>query len=420
VGWYGREFGVAVPAVATALFFLVLILWSARSINRLAEQRETLETKLRQTQKMEAVGHLAGGVAHDFNNLLGVILGYADVILTETNLPHDTAKKLDEIRLAAEKATGLTRQLLAFGRQQVLKPVVLDLNKVVAENQTLLTRLLPEDIELQFHPAPGPLKVRADRTQIEQVLLNLSVNARDAMPQGGRLAIKTVATQLNYEDGPLDPGNYVLLEVTDTGIGMDAETQARVFDPFFTTKERDKGTGLGLSTVYGIVDQSGGFIQMTSQLARGTTFRVYLPEVNAPEYISASEPRTDSIGGNETVLIVEDSPSLRELFHHSLKASGYKVLEAGTGEEALQVVDTHAGPIHMLVTDVIMPGMGGRELAARFKEKRPESRVLYVSGYPDETIARRGVLESGVTLLLKPFGPVEFIRKVREQLDRAY
>ena len=418
VGWYGREFGVAVPAVVTALFFLVLILWCARSINRLSEQRETLETKLRQTQKMEAVGQLAGGVAHDFNNLLGVVLGYADMLLSEPRLEPGMAERLEEIRRAAEKATGLTRQLLAFGRQQVLKPVVLDLNKVVAENQTLLARLLPEDIELQFHPAAGAVKVKADRIQIEQVLLNLCVNSRDAMPDGGTLTLKTGGVALNSE-APVRPGQYAMLEVTDTGVGMDEATQSRVFDPFFTTKERDKGTGLGLSTVYGIVDQSGGCIYVDSEPGRGTTFRIYLPQVDAPEYVSVRETTPDSLSGTETILVVEDSPALRELFRHSLKASGYTVLEAGTGEDALQICDTHAGPIHILVTDVIMPGMGGRELASRFKEKRPHSRVLYVSGYPDETIARRGVIDSGVTLLLKPFGPAEFIRKVREELDQA-
>jgi signal transduction histidine kinase len=419
VGWYGREFGVAVPAIATALFFLVVILWCARSINRLSEHRELLESKLRQTQKMEAVGQLAGGVAHDFNNLLGVVLGYADMLLSEPKLEPVMSERLEEIRRAAEKATGLTRQLLAFGRQQVLKPVVLDLNRVVAENQTLLARLLPEDIELQFHPAPGQVKVRADRIQIEQVLLNLCVNARDAMPDGGTLTIKTGSANLTCSDAPVRPGQYTMIEVTDTGVGMDEKTQARVFDPFFTTKERDKGTGLGLATVYGIVDQSGGCIYVDSKPARGTTFRIYLPEVDAPEYVSVREATPETLAGTETILVVEDSPALRELFRHSLKASGYTVLEAGTGDEALQIVDTHAGPIHILVTDVIMPGMGGRELATRFKEKRPLSRVLYVSGYPDETIARRGVIDSGVTLLLKPFGPVEFIRKVREELDQA-
>ena len=419
VGWYGREFGVAVPAVATALFFLVVILWCSRSINRLSEHREVLEAKLRQTQKMEAVGQLAGGVAHDFNNLLGVVLGYADMLLSEPKLEPGMSSRLEEIRRAAEKATGLTRQLLAFGRQQVLKPVVLDLNRVVAENQTLLARLLPEDIELQFHPAPGPVKVRADRIQIEQVLLNLCVNARDAMPDGGTLTIKTGSADLSYTEAPVRPGRYTMIEVTDTGVGMDEKTQARVFDPFFTTKERDKGTGLGLSTVYGIVDQSGGCIYVDSKPARGTTFRIFLPEVDAPEYVSVREAAPEMLAGTETILVVEDSPSLRELFRHSLRASGYTVLEAGTGDEALQIVDTHPGPIHILVTDVIMPGMGGRELATRFKEKRPQSRVLYVSGYPDETIARRGVIDSGVTLLLKPFGPVEFIRKVREELDQA-
>lgn len=418
VGWYGREFGVAVPAVVTALFFLIVVLWCSRSINRLSEERETLEARLRQTQKMEAVGQLAGGVAHDFNNLLGVILGYADMLLTGEKLEPAVAERLDQIRRAADKATGLTRQLLAFGRQQVIKPVVLDLNKVVAENHALLGRLLPEDIEMQFHPSAGPLKVKADRIQIEQVLLNLCVNARDAMPEGGTLMIKTGCTELSGS-GPVKAGPYIMLEVTDTGVGMDEATQSRAFDPFFTTKERDKGTGLGLSTVYGIVEQSGGYIDVDSKPARGTTFRIYLPQVDAPEYVSVREPAPETLWGTETVLIVEDSPALRELFRHSLKASGYTVLEAGTGDEALQIVNQHAGPIHILVTDVIMPGMGGRELAARFKEKRPQSRVLYVSGYPDETIARRGVIDSGVTLLLKPFGPVEFIRKVREELDQA-
>ncbi len=391
------------------------------SVERDISARKDLEAKLRQTQKMEAVGQLAGGVAHDFNNLLGVIIGYVEILQMQKGLLPQSVDRLEQVERAARRAAGLTRQLLAFSRQQILEPTVLDVNKIVADSQKLLARLLPENIEFNFRAAPQTAKVRADRTQLEQVLMNLAVNARDAMPQGGSLSIETEIVKVDEayaatKQAAVRAGNYVVVVVTDTGIGMDAATQTRIFEPFFTTKERDKGTGLGLATVYGIVKQSDGYIWVYSEVGRGTSFRVYLPQVDAPE-TEETKPGPETALGTGTILVVEDSASLRELFRTSLETSGYTVLEAANGPQGLEIAEQYPGPIHMLVTDVIMPVMGGSELAARFAKVRPEARLLYVSGYPDETIVRQGELEAGVTFLQKPFGPVELVRRVRAELD---
>jgi PAS domain S-box-containing protein len=386
------------------------------------ELRESQEM-LRQSQKMEAVGRLAGGVAHDFNNLLTVINGYCEILLGRLG-PDDPARsELDAIKQAGERAATLTGQLLAFSRRQVLQPKVLDLNAVVANMDKMLRRVIGEDIALNVVLRPGLGRVKADPGQIEQVIMNLAVNARDAMPHGGRLTIEAANVELNETYArrliTVTPGPHVLLAVSDTGCGMDRETQARIFEPFFTTKEKGKGTGLGLATVYGIVKQSGGSIWVYSEPGQGTTFKIYLPRVEeavattaAPEATSARLPR-----GTETILLVEDAAGVRALARAVLLACGYSVLEAPTPGTALEIGARHDGPIHLLVTDVIMPEMSGREVAESLTRARPEMKVLYVSGYTDDTIGHHGVLEPGIAFLQKPFSPEALARKVREVLE---
>jgi nitrogen-specific signal transduction histidine kinase/ActR/RegA family two-component response regulator len=381
-------------------------------------ERQRLEQQLRQAQKMEAVGRLAGGVAHDFNNLLTAILGSADLLLGRLPLDHPERVEAEEIRKAAMWAADLTRQLLAFSRQQVLDPHVFDLSAVVANMDKMLRRLAPADITLRTRLAPDLGAVRADPGQIEQVIMNLAVNACDAMPGGGTLTIETANVELGTGHAPVHPGRYVVLTVSDTGMGMSATTQAHVFEPFFTTKERGKGTGLGLSTVYGIVKQSEGYVVLESEPGRGTTFRVYLPAVDAPvEAVAAGPARTESLRGEETVLVVEDQEPVRRLACKVLEREGYSVLAAADGPEALRVAAHHAGTIHILVTDVVMPGMSGREVEQRLAAERPEMRVLYLSGYADASIVRDGVLEPGLAFLQKPFTPETLARRVREVLN---
>jgi PAS domain S-box-containing protein len=386
-------------------------------------ERKHLEEQLRQSQKMEAIGQLAGGVAHDFNNLLTAINGYSSLALQRTNPEERIKNYLEEIRKAGERAANLTRQLLAFGRKQMLKPVALDLNEVVSEMNKMLRRLIGEDITLIVKLAPALKKIKADPGQIEQVLVNLVLNSRDAMPQGGHLTIETTNFDVDHEYSSkhlgVPPGSYVRLAVSDTGCGMDAETQARVFDPFFTTKDKGKGTGLGLSTVYGIVKQSGGSIWVYSEPGEGTTFEIYLPRLKvevAPTEISVAETRAPR--GSETILLVEDEEVVRGLAHQILEQAGYNVLDASGAEDAIRLCRARKEPIHLLLTDVVMPETSGKEIAHWLTSQQPATRVLFMSGYTDDAIVHRGVVDSGVQFIQKPFTPVALARKVREVLDR--
>jgi PAS domain S-box-containing protein len=386
-------------------------------------ERRALEQQLRHAQKMEAVGRLAGGIAHDFNNILMVISGYSEFLVERVGNNQEIRIPVQEIAKAAQRATGLTRQLLAFSRKQMLAPKVLDLNEVVTENLKMLTRVIGEDIDLVMIPGTDLGSVKADPNQIEQVIMNLAVNARDAMPQGGKLTIETsnVTLDENYArlHGPARPGEYVMIAISDTGMGMDSETQTHIFDPFFTTKGT-KGTGLGLSTVYGIVKQSEGYIWVYSEPAKGTTFKVYLPRVSetgeSVEEIPASS-MPDAQRNTETILVVEDEPTLLELGVEYLRRQGYSVMGASDGETALQLAQSHDGPIHLLLSDVIMPDMNGRQLARHLTALRPEVKVLYMSGYTENVIGHNGTLDQGVALLQKPFTLPALKAKVREVLD---
>jgi len=392
------------------------------AIQRDITERKVLEGQLRQAQKMEAVGRLAGGIAHDFNNLLTIIAGYSDMMLSRLAADDPLRAHVSEIRIAGDRAASLTRQLLAFSRQQVLAPQVLDLNAVVANMDKMLRRLIGEHIDLVTVCEKRLWHVKADPGQLEQVIMNLAVNARDAMPKGGKLTLETANVEL---DGAyarahvaVKPGRYIMLAVSDTGCGMDSETQSHLFEPFFTTKERGKGTGLGLSTVYGIVKQSGGNVWVYSELGRGATFKVYLPQVDEPlEEPRPVEARAVPARATETVLVVEDEVSVRSLVRGVLESRGYRVLEACHGADALSISDQHGGPIHLLLTDVVMPEMSGRDLASRVMPRRPEIRVLYMSGYTDDAIIHNGVLDAGTAFLQKPFTPDALARKVREVLD---
>jgi len=388
-------------------------------VRDVTEQRR-LQQQLVQSQKMEAVGRLAGGVAHDFNNLLTVILSYSDLLLEDRPRDAPDREDIEQIRKAAVGASALTRQLLAFSRQQVLEPRVLDVNTVVASTEKLLTRLLGEDISLTTSLAPGLGAVKVDPGQLEQIIMNLAVNARDAMPRGGRLSIETGNVEMDesYVRGhPVaHPGPYVMLAVSDTGIGMDAVTQARIFEPFFTTKEAGKGTGLGLATVYGIVKQSGGFIWVYSEPGHGTSFKIYLPRVDEP-VSRASAAAPELVGGSETVLVVEDVAAVRAVARQMLERHGYTVLEAPDGETALRLAGKHQGAIRLLLTDVVMPEVSGRQLADQLLELRPDMKVLFMSGYTDDAIVRHGVLQEGIAYLQKPFTPETLARKVRAVLD---
>ncbi len=383
-------------------------------------EKRLLESQLRQAQKMEAIGQLAGGVAHDFNNLLTTILGYADLAMHSAE-GEPIAESLSEIRKAGERAASLTRQLLAFSRRQVLEPKVLEVNALIEDLQKMLSRLIGEDIELRVALQPGVGRVLADPGQVEQVILNLAVNARDAMPRGGRLTIETADVELDEafaeRHATVRPGPYVMLAVTDTGIGMDAAIQARVFEPFFTTKEKSKGTGLGLATVYGIVKQSGGSIWLYSEPGKGATFKVYLPRVEqAPSSVGLVPGAVSVLGGSETILVVEDEEAVRRLTRRILEARGYRVLEAGNGAEALAAVREHGDAIHLLLTDLVMPDTTGADLAAKLQESRRDIRVLFMSGYTDDAAVRNGLLGPGHFFLQKPFTPDALARKVRAAL----
>jgi len=387
-------------------------------------EHRALEQQLRQSQKMEAVGRLAGGIAHDFNNLLMVISGYCEFLLERIGSDPELRAPALEIASAAKRAGSLTRQLLAFSRKQMLAPKVLDLNAVVTENLKMLTRLIGEDIELIMIPGGEIGAVQADPSQIEQVIMNLAVNARDAMPHGGKLTIETANVSLDESyarlHAPLEPGEYVMLAISDTGIGMDAETQTHIFEPFFTTKGT-KGTGLGLSTVYGIVKQSGGYVWVYSEPGAGTSFKIYLPRVDgAGEPVVAAEEEATQASmkrGHETILLVEDETNVRNLTRHYLETQGYIVLEAADPAAAIQISNSFSGLIHLLLTDVIMPGMNGHELAQRILSVRPGVKVLYMSGYTEGAIGNNGTLDAGLILLQKPFTLPALKAKVREVLD---
>jgi PAS domain S-box-containing protein len=387
--------------------------------------RKLLENQLQQARKMEAVGRLAGGVAHDFNNLLTIIKGYVEMALQRSLDRPELHGDIQRIENAADRAVTLVRQLLAFSRKQVLRPKILDLNAIVVNLDQLLRRLMNENIEMQTFVAKDVSAIKADPGQIEQVIMNLVVNARDALPDGGRIVIETSNVDLDsaytLDHAVVRPGPYVLLAVTDTGIGMTAETVAHIFEPFYTTKESGRGTGLGLSTVYGIVKQSGGYIWVYSEIGKGTTFKVYLPRVNdsVPASPAAETPPPTEQRGHETILLVEDEPAVRQLAERVLSKLGYKVLEAISPEDAERLAAANGAEIHLLLTDVVMPGISGRELAKRLSARCPQMRVLYMSGYTYNVIAQDGTLEEGISFLQKPFTPQVLTEKVREALDRA-
>jgi PAS domain S-box-containing protein len=426
--WKGRTFQVRVDPLRSStkrITGTIGILIDITDLKQAVADLKRLEEQLRQAQKMEAVGRLAGGIAHDFNNLLCIITGYSSLVAEGLPAEEPLREFVGEITKASERATGLTQQLLAFSRKQMLMPRVLSLNTLLTGLDRMLRRLIGEDIELSTTLGDDLHPVKADQTQIEQILMNLVVNARDAMPRGGRLSIATANIELSaadLRDSPeVAPGPFACLEVSDTGCGMDREVMAHLFEPFFTTKGQGKGTGLGLATVFGIVKQSGGLIRVASEPGRGTTFRIYLPRLQAEEPAEAHAPsaETSPCGGKETLLLVEDEDGLRALACHTLRQRGYHILEASNGEEALEISRQHAGVIDLLLSDVVMPKLGGHALAERLLAERPQARILFMSGFTDSALFRHGVVSGEVECLFKPFTPSALAEKVREVLDRA-
>ena len=395
------------------------VIWIGRDIS----SRKVLEEQLRQSQKMEAIGQLAGGIAHDFNNLLTAINGFSDLSLRRLEPEDPLRGNIEEVKKAGERAASLTRQLLAFSRKQVLQPKVFGLNSVISEVEKMLKRLIGEDIELRTVLDGDTGSVKADPGQIEQVIINLAVNARDAMPSGGRLTIETANVYIDegYADMRIavDPGQYVMLSISDTGVGMDEHVQSHIFEPFFTSKEAGKGTGLGLSTVYGIVKQSDGNVQVYSEVGRGTTFKVYLPRVDETAQVYKRAPEVEeNLQGKEIILLAEDEDIVRKLARQVLEMFGYQVLEAPNGGAALLICERHKDPIHLLITDVVMPEMSGPELTDRLVRLRPDLKVLYMSGYTDNAVIHQGVLDEGTNFIQKPFTPAALARTVREVLNR--
>ncbi|HWP43006.1 MAG TPA: ATP-binding protein, partial [Blastocatellia bacterium] len=387
-------------------------------------ERKQLEQQLRQAQKMEAIGRLAGGVAHDFNNLLTAILGFSQLLLQRVGDDEISRREVEEVIKAGQRAAALTGQLLAFSRRQVMQVRALDMNCVVADLEKMLRRLIGEDIELRTSLAPNLARVNADPGQIEQVLMNLAVNARDAMPEGGKLTIETANVDLDQEYAEshlgVRPGQYVMLAVSDTGCGMDAGTQAQIFEPFYTTKEQGKGTGLGLATVYGIVKQSGGYVWVYSEVGVGTTFKVYLPQAGE----AAEEPRPQPkpaqvLSGTETVLLVEDDIQVSKIATQVLSDLGYTVISTSNGKQALEIAGEVERNIDLVITDVVMPQMGGKQLAHELRAIRPNTKLLFMSGYTEGAVVDRGILDSGVSFLTKPFTPAELAGKVRQVLDEG-
>ncbi len=403
----------AVRNVAGAVEKLVIV-------NRDITERRELEQQLVLSQRLEAVGKLSGGIAHDFNNLLGVIIGYSEALQQSIGPENPLREAIDEIQKAGQRAATLTQQLLAFSRKQVLAPKILDLNSIVEDMQKMLRRLIGEDVELKFNMPVDLGRVKADRSQLEQVILNLAVNARDAMPHGGELKIETANAELEEKDvlryRYVIPGSYIVLRVSDTGIGMDAKTQSHIFEPFFTTKEKGKGTGLGLATVYGIVKQSGGYIWLESEPGKGTTFRIFLPRAEGVVEEAAPVKSMKRGSGPRTILLVEDEPSLRKLTHRTLKDMGYSVLEANDAAQAIDVARSTDAPIDLLLTDVIMPGMSGGDLAKKLSPENPHMHVLFMSGYTDGAIEVRGSLPPGMAVLRKPFTRDVLLRTVEGTL----
>jgi PAS domain S-box-containing protein len=386
-------------------------------------ERLRMEEQFRQAQRMESIGRLAGGVAHDFNNLLTVINGYTEFLLDETPASESARDALAEIRTAGERASDLTKQLLAFSRQQVIKPTVININRIVAETEVFLRRLIGEDVQLLTRLEPDLGSVQADPGQMQQIIMNLAVNSRDAMPHGGMLLIETGNAILDEEyrvtHPQVQPGNYVLLAVTDTGEGMSPEIQARIFEPFFTTKSLGKGTGLGLATVYGMVKHAGGWIWVYSEPKRGTTFKIYLPQTDKP--LTPAEPAsTAGVRGTETILIVEDQDDVRRLAVTGLSRHGYSAHGVSSGAEALRFCREFSGVIHIVVTDVVMPDMNGREVARQVAHLRPEARIVFMSGYTTNVVVHRGILDEDVEYLQKPFTSDSLARKVREVLERTH
>ncbi len=385
-------------------------------------KKRSLEAQLRQAQRMESIGRLAGGVAHDFNNILTAIFGYTELV-SETFAPGSPQREdLEEIRKASQRASALTRQLLAFSRQQVLQPVVVETNELVENLEKMLRRIVGEDIKLRLALSKATGNVRVDPGQFDQVLMNLVVNARDAMPKGGSLVIETANAELDeqyaMEHQPVVPGPYVLIAVSDTGGGIPPEVRSRIFEPFFTTKEIGKGTGLGLSTVYGIIKQSGGYVWVYSEMGRGTTFKIYLPRVDAPADTSEFAVPPKELKGAETILLAEDDETLRSLTTGILRKLGYTVLAAATPDTARAIARDHHGPIHLLLTDVVMPGSSGRDLARELAKSRPQTNVLFVSGYTGEAMIQHGLTEPGLNYLQKPYTPSVLAAKVREVLSQ--
>jgi signal transduction histidine kinase len=394
---------------------------NATLVQQIAERKQ-LEKQLHQAQKMEALGRLTGGIAHDFNNLLTAIIGFTELIGLQTVSDNSTQELVSRVLSSSQRAATLVRQLLTFSRRQIIEPQILDLNLILADIGKMLRRIIGEPIEVKTLLQPNLWSIKGDAAQLEQVIVNLAVNARDAMPNGGQLLIETTNVILDegYTAGHLEvqPGEYVLLAVSDTGIGMTEEVKTHLFEPYFTTKEEGKGTGLGLAIVYGIVKQSGGEIWVYSELGQGTTFKIYLPRVEAvPQFLIHPEAGTALPRGTETVLLVEDDPEVRTLARLILHGQGYTLLEAENGQEALRLLSRYSGPIHLVLTDVIMPGMNGKTLIEKMSQVQSQSKALFMSGYTDNVMAQHGVLEPGLAFLQKPFGPTDLVCKVRQVLD---